>query len=96
MVVVRGWVSDEEEVAVGGLVRKAKGAVGVDTGAGDSSFVGGGTETRDWMRESRAALRACSWWRARLRAVVSWRVRRSERMDSGVGALAGGGMVMFC
>lgn len=66
VVVVRGCWSEVE--AAEGVLRKAKGAGpvvvgsgGVGAEAGDSSFVGGGEETRDWMRERRAVLRVCSW-----------------------------------
>ena len=84
------------------VVRKAKwpgagpgAVVRFDEGVSVFGAVGRTGEMREWRCVRRAALRACSWWRARLRAVVSWRVRRRERMESGVGALAGGGMVMF-
>ena len=81
-------------------VRKARefwnfeeaGFEGEEVGEDDSFFVGavlaGGEaegERRDCNCVIRAAFWACVDWRARLSFWDSWRVRRRERMDSGVG-----------
>ena len=59
---------------------------------GLSAAVGGESKVLSWV--VRAALRVCVEWSARFSLRVSWSLRRSKRMDSGVGAEDGRGSCM--
>lgn len=61
---------------------------------GLSATVGGESKVLSWL--TRNELRVCVERSARFSLRVSWSLRRSKRMDSGVGAEDGSGSWMSC